>query len=125
MKMYFFIVGSLIALVGFYLLYRRIYLLLHGQSTLGTVMSYEVRSLDDSQSFHPIIRFNLEDGQEYTFTSVAALSTKQYPEGQEVPIRYLSSRPQEAFISSFLHFWAAPVACLVLGGAGIAVMFII
>jgi hypothetical protein len=125
MKVYFLIVGILITLVGLYLLYRRIYFLLHAQSAKGKVVSYEVRSFDDdSQDFYPVIRFSLEDGQEYTFTSVAALNKKQYPEGQEVPILYLPSRPQDAFIHSFLHFWAAPLGFLVLGSAGIATMFV-
>jgi hypothetical protein len=106
MKVYFLIVGILITLVGLYLLYRRIYFLLHAQSAKGKVVSYEVRSFDDdSQDFYPVIRFSLEDGQ-------------------EVPILYLPSRPQDAFIHSFLHFWAAPLGFLVLGSAGIATMFV-
>jgi Protein of unknown function (DUF3592) len=124
MKVYFLIVGSLVFLLGIYLLYRRIYFLIHSQSILGKVISYEARTFDDSQVFYPVITFMLGNNQEYTFTSVAGSGQKQYPEGHVVTVRYLPEKPQDAFINSFLHFWAAPVGCIVLGSAGIAVLFV-
>ncbi len=124
MKIYFVIVGILIFLLGLYLLYRRFYFLKHSKLAEGKILSYEQRKFDNSIVYHPVITFKLEDGHISTFTSVAGSGWKQFPEGQTISVRYLPEKPQEAFINSFLHFWAAPVGCMVLGSAGITVMFV-
>ncbi len=123
MKVYFFIVGILILCLGLYLLYRRLSFLKKSQLTEGQIISYEARKIKQGYVYHPIVSFNLEQAV-YTFISPAARGWKQYPEGHLVPVRYLPEKPQEAFINSFLHFWAAPLGCMVLGCAGIAVMFV-
>ena len=71
MKVYFVIVGMLIFLLGLYLLYRRIYFLKHSALAEGKIVSYERRTLDGTRAYHPIIRFTLENGHVFTFTSVA------------------------------------------------------
>ncbi len=123
MKIYFALVGCLILSLGIYLLYRRITFLKKAQSIEGKVISYEARRHKQGYIYHPVIQFHVEQNI-YSFTSPAGSGWKQYPEGQAVPVRYHLDNPQNAFIDSFLHFWAAPVGCMVLGIAGVAVIFV-
>ena len=42
--------------------------------------------------------------------------------GATVRVRYLPSNPTVAYIQSFLHMWAAPVACALLGIGALAAL---
>ena len=122
MKVYFLIVSTLILVLGFYLLYRRLRFINKSQLMEGEIISYEARRLKQGYVYHPVVTFSVEQ-QTYTFTSPAGSGWKQYADGQTVSVRYSPEHPSDAFIDSFLHFWAAPVGCIVLGSAGIAVVF--
>jgi hypothetical protein len=124
LRIYFLVVGSLILVWGFWLLYRRLALLTHSKLAKGVVTSYQVRESDGTKVYLPVVSFIADDSHTYEFTSVAGGNSRPHPEGHSVPVRYNPTRPNEAFIDSFLHFWAAPLACIVLGVAGVAVIFV-
>lgn len=46
---------------------------------------------------------------------VVSFPDRRPPIGSVVNLRYLPEAPEQAFIVSFLHMWAAPVGLLALG----------
>ena len=100
-----------------FLLYRRLLVLFVGVSVIG----HEARTDDDSVSYLPIVEFKDSWGVAHRFTSVAGRSTRHPLQGTNVVVRYLPAHPKIAFIQSFLHMWAAPLALAVLGLAALYV----
>ena len=93
--------------------------LLSGKVATGTVVGHEVREIDDSQAFLPVVVFRDAGGVETRFTSVAGGSSRVPIIGTAVQVRYNPYKPDQAYISTFLHMWAAPLA---LGFLGLAVL---
>ena len=93
--------------------------LLSGKVATGTVVGHEVREIDDSQAFLPVVVFRDAAGVETRFTSIAGGSSRGPIIGTAVRVRYNPCKPDQAYISSFLHMWAAPLA---LGLLGVAVL---
>jgi hypothetical protein len=60
------------------------------------------------------------EGRTHQFTSPAGGTRKHPPIGAEVKVRYQRANPSTAYIASFLHMWAAPIALALLGGAALA-----
>ena len=106
-------------MLALWLLLRRLRVWRQGASAMGRVVSFESRVDDESTSYLPVIAFVDQRGQEQRFTSVAGRSHRTPPVGSEVRVRYLRDSPGTAFIASFLHMWAAPLALAVLGAAAI------
>jgi hypothetical protein len=123
-RLYCALVGSVLLAVGFYLLYRRLVLFKHSSLVEGVVVSYEGRDNDGGKIYHPIVNFTATDGKAYEFVSVAGSGSRPHLGSHPVQVRYNPNHPKEAFIDSFLHFWAAPLGCIVLGVAGVAVVFV-
>jgi hypothetical protein len=120
MRTYFLAVGLIFLALALSLLVRRLAVLLHGVSVAGRVEGHEKRTLDDAAFFVPIVSFVDQSEHSHQFTSVAGSSSKYPPVGAEVRVRYLRANPNVAFIESFLHMWAAPVACAALGLGALA-----
>ena len=104
-----------------FLLCRRLLVLFVGVSVIGHVMGHEARTDDGSVSYLPIVEFKDSWGVAHRFTSVAGRSTHHPLQGTNVVVRYLPAHPKIAFIQSFLHMWAAPLALAVLGLAALYV----
>jgi hypothetical protein len=102
---------------------RRLSTLLRGASAQGRVQGHEVRTIDEEVAYLPIVEFIDSRGHLYRFTSVAGGSTRTPVVGATVRVRYLPSNPTVAYIQSFLHMWAAPLACAVLGVGALAVLW--
>jgi Protein of unknown function (DUF3592) len=121
LKTYFLVVGTMLLVLAMTLFYRRLSAMLQGVSVVGRVVDHEARTIDDSTSYLPVVEFNDAQGKQIRFTSVAGGSGRQPKVGAEVRVRYLRANPKIVYIQSFLHMWAAPVACAVLGLAAISV----
>jgi Protein of unknown function (DUF3592) len=120
-KAYFTFIGfALLALAG-YLFIRRLSTRLHGNATVGRVVGHDSRTDDDAVFYLPIVEFADWRGTVHRFTSVAGRSSRLPAVGATVRICYRPENPSVAYIQSFLHMWAAPLACAVLGAAALAV----
>lgn len=115
MRYYFAVVGAIFIAGALWLFVRRVGLAGSGVSTTGRIEGFEVRDIDDSISYLPVVSFTDHAGRAHRFTSVAGRSGPMPPVGTAVKVRYDRSNPSFALISSFLHMWAAPLALAVLG----------
>jgi hypothetical protein len=120
-RIYFAVVGIALSILGIVLLYRRLRLLKRSSFATGKLVSYLVKSGSEpyQKYYHPIVTFQDSRGNDHTFTSVAGYDFEKYPQGKDLRIRYDASNPDDAFIDSFLHFWSAPFAVILLGIGGI------
>jgi hypothetical protein len=119
---YFFILlASLFLLGAAWLFFRRITVFVGGVSTIGHVETFETRRNDDSITYLPVISFNDQEGKPHRFTSVAGGSKQSPPIGSSVHVRYDPKNQKVAFISSFLHMWAAPIAFVVFGASCVVI----
>ncbi|MEQ1545493.1 DUF3592 domain-containing protein [Methyloglobulus sp.] len=124
LQTYFLVVGITLLVLAAVLFYRRLSTKIRGISTVGQVVDHEVRTIDDSTSYLPVVEFHDLQGMLHRFTSVAGGSDRHPKVGAEVTVRYLRSNPKVVYIQSFLHMWAAPIACTVLGLAAIAALWV-
>lgn len=122
LQAYFLVVGITLLVLAAVLFCRRLSTKIRGISTVGQVVDHEVRTIDDSTSYLPVVGFLDTQGMLHRFTSVAGGSDRHPKVGSEVTVRYLRSNPKVVYIQSFLHIWAAPVVCAVLGLAAIAAL---
>ncbi len=122
MQLYFAVIGSLCIIASVVLMLRRIRVLLGGAVASGVVIGHESRRVDESESFLPVIRFQDSKGVDFEFTSVAGRAVARPATGSQVRVRFLPSNPKNAYISTILHMWAAPLALAVLGVAGVAAL---
>lgn len=123
MRTYFAIVGAVCLVCAFWLLVRRLRVLISGSIAVGRIVGHEARESDETMSYLPVVTFRDSSGTERRLTSVAGRSLRLPAIGSEVRVRYLPSDPNMTYISTFLHMWAAPFALAALGIAGIAVLW--
>jgi len=119
MRLYFALIATLLIAGSAWLSIRRLKVAAKGISVAGLVVAHEAREDDGTVIHLPIVTFVDQRGNHHRFTSVAGGSRASLPVGAEVRVRYLPEDPSVAYIVSFLHMWAAPVALLVLGAAAI------
>ncbi len=112
MKTYCAIVGVLCNFFALWLLLRRLNVWLRDKSTLGTVTNHLKSEMDDTVFYKAVVIFKDENGQAHQFTAVAGHAYPKPTQGEQVPVRYLPANPQLAYIPTFLHMWAAPLAVL-------------
>jgi hypothetical protein len=122
MRLYFGLVGMACIAAAVWLFVRRVWLLLDGVNTVGRIEAFEAREDDGSLSYLPVVSFTDGSGLARRFTSVAG-SSRPPRIGTSVPVRYLRTDPGSAFIASFLHMWAAPLALFLLGAGGLWAYF--
>lgn len=94
-----------------------------GSIAVGNVVAHEMRQSDDTKSYLPVIAFTDLKSRRHQFTSPAGASSQNPSERAEVQVRYLPSNPKLAYIESFLHMWAGPLALAILGLSGVAVLW--
>ncbi len=63
----------------------------------------------------PVVEFALADGTTVTFTASSGRGTRQFKEGDSVPILYNPRDPQEADLRTCFAMWFFPVALGLLG----------
>ena len=91
---------------------------------IGRVVDYKISAIDESTSYQPVVEFFDKQGTLRSFTSGAGWNDPRPKIGAEVTVCYLQADPNTAYIQSFLHLWAAPVACAVLGLAVFAAIWL-
>lgn len=123
MNAYLTLIGVGFLILAAVLLVRRWSALWHGASAVGSVQGHEVRTTDEEVYYLPVVEFTDSTGHRHRFTSVAGGSSRTPVVGTRVRVRYLPSDPKVAYIESFLHMWAAPLGCAVLGVAALAVLW--
>ena len=123
MTTYFVVIGAMCLIGSLALMVLRLQVLIYGMQCEGEVVAYQVWESDDTHFYLPVISFYDHNGREWRFTSVAG-STRRYPKiGARMVIRYLASKPERAYIGTFLHMWAAPLGIAVLGVAGLVAYY--
>jgi hypothetical protein len=115
LKTYLAVIGVILCTLGIGLVCSRVYTFFAGVSVTGTVIDHETTTIDDSIAYLPTIKFIDKEGYEHTFTSRAGGAAPKPNVGDLVPVKYLPSNPKIAYINSFLHLWAGPIACIFLG----------
>lgn len=119
MTIYLTLVGGTCLAAAAVLLALRLRVRFFGATATGCVVGHEARIFDDSTAHHPVVMFIDAEGKERRFTSVAGGGWPRPAPGAAVQVRYLPVDPGRAYIDSFLHMWAAPLAFAVLGIAGL------
>ena len=117
MRLYFAIVASMAIAAAAWLFVRRLKVAVKGVRVTGYVVAHEVRVDDGSLCYLPVITFVDHCGMRRRFTSVAGNSRQCPPVDTALTVRFLPDNPNIAFVESFLHMWAAPLAMFVLGAA--------
>jgi Protein of unknown function (DUF3592) len=115
MRYYFAIVGVACLAAAAWLLARRLSVAFGGKRTSGRIIGYASGEDDGSVYYQPKVEFHDEQGRTYTFVAAAGGTRQTPPIGTEVPVRYDPRSPGTAYIVSFLHMWAAPIAFAALG----------
>jgi hypothetical protein len=116
---YFLITGIALLTLAAALFFRRMRAALHGVTVTGRVRAHSTSTMDEGTAYLPVVEFTDANGAVHRFTSVAGRSARIPGVGAEIAVRYLPSNPKIAYIQSFLHMWAAPVACAALGFAAL------
>lgn len=119
MRIYFAIIGGLLVILSAYLFIRRVSTQLYGATTSGVVVRIETREVDQSISYHPVVKYVDVTGTQHFFTSNSGVSATAFPVGTQVPVQYSTSNPSIAYIASFRDMWAPPIAFLFLGVMGL------
>lgn len=119
MRLYFALIATLLIAGATWLFFRRLTVAAKGISVTGLVVAHETRDDDGTVFYLPVVAFVDQSGVQRRFTSVAGGSQASPSVGAKVRVRYLPENPSVAYVVSFLHMWAAPVALLVLGAAAI------
>jgi hypothetical protein len=123
LKIYFAAVGAICLALALWLFAHCLRVLFFGSIAVGNVVAHEMRQSDDTKSYLPVIVFTDSKGRRHQFTSPAGASSRNPSERAEVQVRYLPSNPKLAYIESFLHMWAGPLAFAILGLSGVAVLW--
>lgn len=87
-------------------------------SATGTVIDLVMRQDSDSSdgtTYHPLIRFATEKGEQVEFLSPVGSYPSPYQKGQEVLILYNSANPYDARESSWTALWGPPLLLAVMG----------
>lgn len=120
MQTYLTIIGVAFLVLAGYLFLRRLSAQFRGEAAAGRVVGHEERKDDEAtSSYHPIVEFTDLAGAVHRFTSVAGGSDRAPAVGAAVRVRYVPEDPGVAYVQSFLHMWAAPLACAVLGAGAL------
>jgi len=114
LRLYFAGVGIACLIAAVWLTVRRVRVVWSGRIAVGRVVAFETRTDEESVSYLPVVAFVDEHGSQRRFTSVAG-GSRRPAIGSAVTVRYLRDDSNTAYVSSFLHMWAAPLAFAILG----------
>ena len=83
---------------------RRLAVLRSGGTAIGTVVGHEIEDGYEATVDHPVVRFTDHLGQDHTFRAEGPRSQSTRL-GARVPVVYLRSNPEQAYVRSFLCMW--------------------
>ena len=83
---------------------RRLAVLRSGGIATGTVVGHEIEDGYEATVDHPVVRFTDHLGQARTFQAEGPRSQSTRL-GARVPVVYLRSNPEHAYVRSFLCMW--------------------
>jgi hypothetical protein len=115
MRFYFALVGIACIIASVRLLVRRLGVALTGVRTTGVVVGFVPSEDDGTVTYSPKVEYHDDHGRKHTFSSGAGGTQQKPPIGSQVMVRYAPEAPDRAYIDSFLHMWAAPIAFFALG----------
>jgi len=75
----------------------------------------EVRDSDNGSVYRPRVRFQLQDGKSFEFTSTTGSNPAAFDVGEAVEVLYEPARPTGARINTLFQLWFAPILLAVLG----------
>ena len=110
-------VAASCAVIGLYLLFKRVSLFTSAYRSTGYFVRWEQRGLRKLYNY-PVIRFQAHDGQEYEFVGEPGTSSQRKKEKYKV--FYPPENPQAAMIHSFMAYWLAPIAFFILAAGAAA-----
>lgn len=122
----FLIVGLGLMGLSFYLYQDTRAFLSEAATAQGEIIDFEVRedrTNNDGRvdsSYHPVIRFDTQEGSEITFTSSSGSGSPSYDIGEKVEVLYSPSEPRSAKINGFFSLWGG---ALISGLLGVAFFF--
>ncbi len=107
-------------LLGSFWLFKRNYDFLSTSLTAtGQVIDMESSTKNRPASglavYHPVVRFEMEDGTEVIYRSRTGSNPATHRVGEEVKVHYRYDNPQQAKIDSFTDLWLWPSVMLVAG----------
>ena len=70
----------------------------NGLMVEGQVIHLEKRCNDDGCTYRPVVEFNAQNGQNFTYTSSSSTNPPAYDVGEAVTIYYIQENPHEARI---------------------------
>ncbi|WP_415903900.1 DUF3592 domain-containing protein [Neptuniibacter sp. QD48_55] len=122
------IIKYLFSLIGLGLLILAFVLFTNTKSFLetavtaeGTVIELRASRSSDSLTYHPVVSFVTNEGQQVTFSSSAGSNPPSYSQGEVVEVLYQANSPQDAKINGFFTLWGGAT---IVAGLG-AVFFIV
>jgi hypothetical protein len=100
------------------LFYRQSSFLFSSVSTKGSLSDWKVNGGSPRSYWYPIVSFTAADGNTYQAVGNTGYGTKpSYDMGHPFSVRYNPNDPKVAQVSSFLHYWMAPLGFAVLASA--------
>jgi len=95
------------------------------ESTTGEVVSYREIAGDDKTRLRPRIRFKTGTGEIVTVEGQFFTATQRFAIGEQVPMIYKASKPNEARVALFMDNWLGACVAAVIGLTGLAGGFLV
>lgn len=104
--MFFYVLTVTLAVTAFiaHQVLRRLAVLRSGGTATGTVVGHEIEDGYEATVDHPVVRFTDHLQQDHTFCAEGPRS-RSTRLGARVPVVYLRSNPEHAYVRSFLCMW--------------------
>ena len=116
-------VGSILTLVGSWLLYHAVRQTLFWPKAAATMLRYCIKRSEghpDGQPFYyAVLRFETRGGQTITTMSNCGSWRRPWERGSSVTVRYNPANPRWAELATFANVWAMPLVFLVLAAGAL------
>jgi hypothetical protein len=109
------LVGSLSILVALKLIEKKRKVITNGIETEGTIVGFEMSSIDDVSVYYPIIRFITKEGSWITVMADYAPPRFLLKEGQKVKVMYNTANPKEFVFNTAFNLTKLSHVILVAG----------
>lgn len=117
-RQFLWIFGGIFAGVGAIFLALGLVFLHHTRTFLATAATApgEVIALERRGGYHPVVQFQLPDGEPMRFAGQVGSTPPAYQVGQSVEVLYNPEQPRSARIRSFLELWFVATLFTSMGG---------
>lgn len=110
--------------MGLYLLVSRLVFFFTASRAAGQIVGFkEVPGSKGRVYFYPIVEFETPDGIRHTIVAAAGSTGRPRENHSVLTVLYDAQRPEKGMVHSFMHYWMAPIAFLILAG-GISLVFL-